>query len=202
MKLASLALALVALFLSACAAPTSRPVDADSAVSGLGFLTGTWTLEQPNGALIEETWSVPRGKAVLGSFRRVLGNGATPFYEFTQIVATQEGVVLRQIHVHGNFDTDPRRAKPMTLQLESLEGQRRLAQRAVAQQRRQVGVPGEVLEVLAQERPGRAVGEPHRAGDVEDDDGIAQRFEERVDGRRRLGRGGAGEGRGGHGTPG
>ncbi len=124
MKLASLALALVALFMSACAAPTSRSVDADSAVSGLGFLTGTWMLEQPNGALIEETWSVPRGKAVLGSFRRVLGNGATPFYEFTQIVATQEGVVLRQIHVHGNFDTDPRRAKPMTLQLESLEGQR------------------------------------------------------------------------------
>lgn len=124
MKLASLVLALVAFVVSSCVAPQARTVDADMAISGLSFLTGTWVLEQPNGAVIEETWSAPRGKAVLGSFRRVLGNGATPFYEFTQIVAAQEGVLLRQIHVHGNFDTDPRRAKPMTLRLESLVNQR------------------------------------------------------------------------------
>jgi len=94
---------------------------ADAAIAPLAFLSGTWVLEQPGGALIEESWGAPRGKAILGSFRRVLGNGATPFYEFTHIVATDEGVRLRQIHVHGNFDTDPRRAVPMVLQLEKLD---------------------------------------------------------------------------------
>lgn len=104
----------------AAAAPRQGPA-ADAAIAPLAFLSGTWILEQPGGAVIEESWGAPRGKAILGSFRRVLGNGATPFYEFTHIVATDEGVRLRQIHVHGNFDTDPRRAVPMVLQLEKLE---------------------------------------------------------------------------------
>ena len=59
---------------------------------------------------------------MLGSFRRVLGNGAIPFYEFTQLVVEGDEVILRQIHVHGNFDTDPRRKDPMVLRLEKVEG--------------------------------------------------------------------------------
>lgn len=59
----------------------------------------------------------PRGNSVVAVFRRVLGNGYTPFYEFSQIVAEEKRVVLRQIHVHADFDSDPRRAKPMVLRL-------------------------------------------------------------------------------------
>ncbi len=90
----------------------------DPAIAPLAFLTGSWVLSQPKGATIEEHWQAPRGNALLGSFRRVLGNGVTPFYEFTQIVAEKDRVVLRQIHVHGDFDTDPRRAEPMVLVME------------------------------------------------------------------------------------
>jgi hypothetical protein len=79
-------------------------------------------MPQPNGAMIEEHWMAPRGSAMLGSFRRVLGNGATPFYEFTQVVAEKDRVVLRQIHVHGNFDPDPKRTEPMVLVLERSGG--------------------------------------------------------------------------------
>ena len=84
----------------------------------LAFMAGTWTQQQANGAMIEEQWMRPRGKSMLGSFRRLLGNGAVPFYEFTQVVAEKDRVVLRQIHVHGNFDPDPKRPVPMELVLE------------------------------------------------------------------------------------
>ncbi len=59
----------------------------------------------------------PRGNSIVAVFRRVLGNGYTPFYEFSQIVAEEKRVVLRQIHVHADFDSDPRRAKPMVLRM-------------------------------------------------------------------------------------
>ncbi|MFM8642882.1 MAG: DUF6265 family protein [Phycisphaerales bacterium] len=107
-----------------CASTPVRPAahgaeaPVDAAIAPLAFMQGNWVLSQPNGATIEEHWQAPRGKALLGSFRRVLGNGITPFYEFTQIVAEKDRVVLRQIHVHGNFDTDPRRAEPMVLVME------------------------------------------------------------------------------------
>lgn len=89
-----------------------------AALEPLAFMAGAWGMSQPNGAMIEEHWMAPRGAAMLGSFRRVLGNGAVPFYEFTQIVAEKDRVVLRQIHVHGNFDPDPKRTEPMVLVLE------------------------------------------------------------------------------------
>lgn len=98
-------------------APASGPKRA-AALEPLAFMAGAWTQQQPNGAMIEEHWMQPRGASMLGSFRRILGNGAVPFYEFTQIVAEKDRVVLRQIHVHGNFDPDPKRTEPMVLVLE------------------------------------------------------------------------------------
>ncbi|MBU3729258.1 MAG: hypothetical protein FGM37_08440 [Phycisphaerales bacterium] len=97
------------------AAP-SQP-ETDARLRALRFLAGSWCLSQPKGAMIQEQWTEPRGNAMVAVFRRVLGNGYNPFYEFTQIVAEEGRVVLRQIHVHADFDTDPRRAKPMVLRM-------------------------------------------------------------------------------------
>lgn len=97
--------------------PVSGPKCA-AALEPLAFMAGAWTQRQPNGAMIEEHWMQPRGASMLGSFRRILGNGAVPFYEFTQVVAEKDRVVLRQIHVHGNFEPDPKRTEPMELVLE------------------------------------------------------------------------------------
>jgi len=88
----------------------------------LAFLEGRWTQKQPNGAMIEEHWMAPRGNSMVGTFRRTLGNGVTPFYEFTQIMAEKDMVILRQIHVHGNFEPDPKRTDLMRLRLEKIEG--------------------------------------------------------------------------------
>ena len=84
----------------------------------LAFMTGAWMQLQPNGAMIEEHSMAPRGSSMLGSFRRILGNGTVPFYEFTQIVAEKDRVILRQMHVHGNFEPDPKRTEPMLLVLQ------------------------------------------------------------------------------------
>lgn len=95
----------------------SAAPECDDRLKPLAFLTGSWCLSQPKGAVIQEQWTEPRGNSVVAVFRRVLGNGYTPFYEFSQIVAEEKRVVLRQIHVHADFDSDPRRAKPMVLRL-------------------------------------------------------------------------------------
>ena len=88
----------------------------------LSFLEGRWTQKQPNGAVIEEHWMAPRGNSMVGTFRRTLGNGVTPFYEFTQIMAEPDMVILRQMHVHGNFEPDPKRTDLMRLRLDKVEG--------------------------------------------------------------------------------
>ncbi|NBX24596.1 MAG: hypothetical protein EBQ99_00855 [Planctomycetes bacterium] len=86
------------------------------------FMEGRWTQQQPNGAVIEEHWMAPRGNTMVGTFRRTLGNGVTPFYELTQIMAESDMVILRQIHVHGDFEPDPKRTDLMRLRLDKVEG--------------------------------------------------------------------------------
>ena len=103
---------------AAPAAPAPAAPKTNAALEPLAFMTGAWTQAQANGAMIEEHWMAPRGSSMLGSFRRILGNGAVPFYEFTQIVAEKDRVILRQMHVHGNFEPDPKRVEPMLLVLE------------------------------------------------------------------------------------
>lgn len=103
---------------TASAAPAPAAPKTNAALEPLAFMTGAWTQAQANGAMIEEHWMAPRGSSMLGSFRRILGNGAVPFYEFTQIVAEKDRVILRQMHVHGNFEPDPKRVEPMLLVLE------------------------------------------------------------------------------------
>ena len=109
---------------TAPAAPAPAAPKTSAALEPLAFMTGAWTQAQANGAMIEEHWMAPRGSSMLGSFRRILGNGAVPFYEFTQIVAEKDRVILRQMHVHGNFEPDPKRVEPMLLVLEKAGGNR------------------------------------------------------------------------------
>ena len=104
------------------AKPSPRaPAAPDAALAPLGFLEGHWVTTLPNGMISEESWLPVRGKSMLGSFRQTRPDGNPAFFEFTQVVATDKGVVLRQVHVHSRFETDERRKEPMFLKLAKAE---------------------------------------------------------------------------------
>lgn len=104
-------------------APAKRePAAPDAALAPLSFLEGHWVTTLPNGMVSEEMWMPVRGKAMLGSFRQTRPDGNPAFFEFTQIIAMKDGVVLRQVHLHGRFETDERRKDPMFLKLAKVEG--------------------------------------------------------------------------------
>jgi hypothetical protein len=103
------------------AAAPAQPAP-DAALAPLAFLEGHWMTTLPNGMVSEESWLPVRGKSMLGSFRQTRPDGVPAFFEFTQVVATDKGVVLRQIHVHSRFDTDDRRKEPMFLKLAKVDG--------------------------------------------------------------------------------
>lgn len=107
---------------AAAKAAGSSMKDLTETMAKFAFMEGRWTQQQPNGAVIEEHWMAPRGNSMVGTFRRTLGNGVTPFYELTQIMAEKDMVILRQIHVHGNFEPDPKRTDLMRMRLEKIEG--------------------------------------------------------------------------------
>lgn len=101
------------------AAPAAgrQPAPTDPALAPLGFLEGHWVTVLPNGMVSEESWLPARGKSMLGSFRQTRTDGNPAFFEFTQIVAAGDAVLLRQVHVHSRFETDARRKEPMLLKL-------------------------------------------------------------------------------------
>lgn len=102
--------------------PSREPAAADAALAPLSFLVGHWVTTLPNGMVSEETWMPVRGKSMLGSFRQTRPDGNPAFFEFTQLVATKDAVLLRQVHLHGRFETDERRKEPMFLKLAKVEG--------------------------------------------------------------------------------
>ena len=100
------------------AARTPAPTAAE--LAPLAFIAGHWVTELPNGMVSEDLWMPARGKSMLGSFRQTRPDGSPAFFEFTQIVVGANGdVLLRQMHVHGNFEADPRRKEAMNLRLSS-----------------------------------------------------------------------------------
>jgi len=109
------------------AAPATKPAPRapatpDPALAPLAFMVGHWQTTLPNGMVSEELWMPVRGKSMLGSFRQTRPDGLPAFFEFTQVVAEKDRVVLRQIHVHGAFDMDEKRKDAMVLKLEKTDG--------------------------------------------------------------------------------
>jgi hypothetical protein len=87
--------------------PATLPASAEpvAALKDLTFLAGRWVGVAPRANLVnEEHWMLPRGNAMIGTFRQVRRDGKTAFVEVSQIEATDTGVILRLRHLHSKLD--------------------------------------------------------------------------------------------------
>jgi hypothetical protein len=62
----------------------------------VAFLAGCWEGQAGDGTLIRETYTSPRGGAMLGN-SQLVGGEKTQFFEFIQLVQTADGVVYRPL---------------------------------------------------------------------------------------------------------
>jgi hypothetical protein len=111
-----------ALVFGGCASTQHAPRESDP-LDSLQWMVGAWEGEGLGGAF-EETWSHPRGGAMMGTFR--LLNGGTPFvYEFFLIENTDEGVRMSFRHISPGWEIWERDIEvPPTLYLEESRPQR------------------------------------------------------------------------------
>src|SRR5262245_15894451 len=68
----------------------SKPASAKS-VEDLAFFAGSWSCKK-GGALVEEHWTKPAGKTLIGMGRTV-GNGVTVEFEYLRIEERKDGIV-------------------------------------------------------------------------------------------------------------
>jgi hypothetical protein len=102
---------LTLLFLAGAPLPAQPPADG---VAGLSWLEGRWE-GTSDGVAMEESWTAPRGGALLGLHRDVK-DGRMVSFEFLRIQAMPEGVV---------YFASPRSAPPTPFRLAEL-GDRRV----------------------------------------------------------------------------
>ncbi len=87
------AAATVAAFLLFAASDVSAQA-ARPTLDDLAFLAGCWEGELADGSTIRETYTAPRGGAMLGN-SQVAAGGKTLFFEFIQLAQTDTGVAYK-----------------------------------------------------------------------------------------------------------
>lgn len=86
----------------------------------LAFMAGRWVGVAPRASLVnEEHWMLPRGNAMVGTFRQVRRDGKTAFVEVSQIEAEKDGVVLRLRHLHSKLEVPEERKELSIFKLKS-----------------------------------------------------------------------------------
>jgi hypothetical protein len=65
-------------------------------IEDVAFLAGCWEGSPADGTVIRETYTTPRANLMLGNSQTVIG-GKTRFFEFIQLMQTQDGVVYRPL---------------------------------------------------------------------------------------------------------
>ncbi|QDV10092.1 hypothetical protein Poly30_56540 [Planctomycetes bacterium Poly30] len=89
-------------------------------IAGLRFLHGSWIAVNPNKTVNEETWTLPRGNFLMGTFRQIRLDGDCAFVELSQIALEEGEIVLRLRHMHGRLEVPEGRADISQFKLVSL----------------------------------------------------------------------------------
>ncbi len=97
-----------------------RNAAAAPSIAGLEFLTGRWIAVNPNKTVNEEIWTLPRGNALIGTFRQIRLDGDCSFIDLSQISAEGDEIVLRLRHLHGRLEVPEGRAELSVFRLVSL----------------------------------------------------------------------------------
>lgn len=140
-----LLLGILALSLTRGAAAQSTPAPAKAVLTDLAWLAGHW-VDDSEGNLSDETWTVPFGDSMLGMWRYVQGGKASVF-ELLAITAEPEGVVLRLRHFDPQLTAREDKDKPVALKLVSwMRGEARFEGPAV-------GAPGRIAIHYRQKTP-------------------------------------------------
>lgn len=92
-------------------------------IKALAFLEGTWTAINPNRTVNEEVWMAPRGNVLIGAFRQIRLDGDCSFVEVSQIARTEDGVLLRLRHLHGQLEVPDGRERISLFRLTEISDQ-------------------------------------------------------------------------------
>jgi len=98
-RLISCGAAAIALIFAAQAAVAETGVPQGGSLEDLAFMVGCWEGELGNGSIIRETFTSPKGGAMLGT-SHVVGEDQTRFFEFIQIRDGENGIYY-QPHPQG-----------------------------------------------------------------------------------------------------
>ena len=70
----------------------AAPVEQDPKPPMPAWLTGVWALQAPDGSWVEEWWTTPRGRMMIGASKTGKGD-AVSFYEHMRIEVRADGVL-------------------------------------------------------------------------------------------------------------
>lgn len=86
-------------------------------MEGLAFLTGIWRGAWQGNATVEETWSQPMGRSMIGMLRIVDASGTPTMHELTTITHENDQIILRIRHADSQLNFWPLEREPGPLVL-------------------------------------------------------------------------------------
>ncbi|CAN5852643.1 hypothetical protein BH11PLA1_BH11PLA1_12280 [soil metagenome] len=103
------------------AAPAPRPLTFDGRLREAAALAGVWRTEV-DGAIVEETWSEPRGSGMVGMFRWLRADGTPTVIELLALNADSDGLHMRLRHFTSTLTAREEKDAPVTLRQEPAAG--------------------------------------------------------------------------------
>lgn len=97
----------------------AAPRDDAVTLADYAWMAGTWKAAMPNGDELEEIWSQPSDRDIMGVFRWRTAAGQPRFYEILVITIEAGKPVIRLRHMNPDFTAWEEKDKPVVFTAES-----------------------------------------------------------------------------------